>query len=175
MSVKINIAIDDLSDGAVFELLQGHRQEMLKHSPVESVHALDSHAMKSPSLIFWSASTELLEERESSDQRFKIACVALNRLDQHQLELKSMKVSDAYLGLGVGRALLNYVLAYAKRSGYQRISLETGTINVFLAARCLYQSVGFVQCLPFSNYVNDQHSVCMSLDLVDLEIKHCAT
>ncbi|MGK0376120.1 MAG: putative acetyltransferase [Arenicella sp.] len=164
MTLEIKIAIDDLSDGAVIELLLAHRQEMLKYSPAESVHALDVNAMKASSLTFWSASIEL------SNKPVKIACLAFNKLDQQHLELKSMKVSDAYLRQGIGRTLLNYVLAYAKRTGYQKVSLETGSMNAFVAARRLYESVGFAQCPPFSNYVYDQNSVCMSLNLVDLGI-----
>jgi len=164
----ITIKVDDLGDGAVFELLHAHRQEMLNHSPPESVHALDVDAIKSPSLTFWSARNALSNDLGRSSRGVVIGCVALKNLSKQHAELKSMKVSDVYLGQGVGRLLLNHVLAYAKRSGYQRVSLETGTQPVFEAARGLYESVGFKQCEPFSDYVYDRNSVCMSLKLVDL-------
>lgn len=164
----ITIEIDDLGDGAVFELLHAHRQEMLKHSPPESVHALDIDAIKSPSLIFWTARSGLSNDLGRSSRGVVIGCVALKNLSKQHAELKSMKVTDVYLGQGVGRLLLNHVLAYAKRSGYLRVSLETGTLPVFEPARALYESIGFKQCAPFSNYVYDRCSVCMSLNLVDL-------
>ena len=153
MIQKIDIAVDDLSDGKVIQLLQLHRQEMLKHSPAESVHALDVEAMHAPGLTFWSAAVG----------HSIAACGALKQLDEHHVELKSMKASDAFLGQGVGRALLAYLLAQAKQRGYTRISLETGTMDVFLPARTLYESVGFKHCDPFGGYVQDQYSVCMTL------------
>ncbi|MBL4673643.1 MAG: GNAT family N-acetyltransferase [Arenicella sp.] len=163
--------IVDFSDDAVVEmlveLLHAHRQDMLKYSPPESVHALGIDAIKSSNLTFWSASIGMSNQLGRSTHRAIIACAALNMLSEQHVELKSMKVSDAYLGQGIGRVLLNHVLAYAKRIGYQRVSLETGTMPVFVPARRLYESAGFEQCAPFSNYVYDQNSVCMSLNLGD--------
>jgi len=171
MAPEIDIAIINFSDSAEVEmlikLLQAHRQGMLKHSPPESVHALDIDAIKSPSLTFWGVRIGVSEQLGQLTREPIIACAALNRLSGQHVELKSMKVSDAYLGQGIGRVLLNHVLAYAKRTGYKRVSLETGTMPVFVAARSLYESVGFDQCAPFSNYVYDQNSVCMSLNLSD--------
>lgn len=155
MIQKIDIAVDDLSDGKVIQLLQLHLNEMFKHSPPESVHALDVEAMHAPGLTFWSASI--------ADSI--AACGALKQLDEHHAELKSMKASDAFVGKGVGRALLAHLLEQAKQRGYTRISLETGTMDAFLPARTLYESVGFKKCAPFGDYVNDQYSVCMALEI----------
>ena len=155
MKEKIGIEVDDLSDGSVIQLLELHRQEMFKHSPPESVHALDLEAMHAPALTFWKA---VVGDTIA-------ACGALKQLDDHHAELKSMKTADAFLGRGVGRALLSHLLQEAKRRGYKRISLETGTMNAFLPARSLYESVGFKKCAPFSDYVNDEFSVCMSLSI----------
>ena len=151
----INIRVDDLSDGQVINLLQEHRKEMLKHSPPEHVHALDVNAMKQPTLTFWRA-----------DWGQRIAgCAAFKQLDDTHAELKSMKVTDAVKGRGVGRLLLNHMLSVAKQRGYQRVSLETGTMDAFMPARTLYHSVGFEICEPFDKYVYDKHSVCMSLKI----------
>jgi putative acetyltransferase len=171
MAPELNITRVDFSDDAdvqmLAELLHAHRQNMLKYSPPESVHALDIDEIKSSSLTFWGARIGVPSQLGGSTHRAIIACAALNILSQQYVELKSMKVSDAYLGQGIGRALLNHVLAYAKRTGYQRVSLESGTMPVFVPAHSLYESVGFEQCTPFSNYVYDQNSVCMSLNLGD--------
>lgn len=153
MIEKIHIAVDDLSDGKVVQLLQSHRQEMLKHSPPGSVHALDVDAMHAPELTFWSASVGSAIA----------ACGALKQLSDDHAELKSMKASDEFVGQGIGRALLLHLLSQAKRLGYTRVSLETGTMDAFLPARSLYQSAGFENCEPFSDYVYDRHSVCMTL------------
>jgi len=155
MKLKIKIQLDDLSDGKVIALLQEHRREMLKHSPPESVHALDVDAMHASNLTFWSASTN----------DGLIACAALKQLDSTHAELKSMKVADAFVGQGVGRSLFNYLLGQAKNRGYNRLSLETGTMKVFEPARTLYESVGFRPCPVFADYVYDPLSVCMTLEL----------
>jgi putative acetyltransferase len=155
MSLDVEITRDDLSDGRVISLLQEHRQEMLKHSPLDSVHALDVAAMHALNLSFWSATI--------NDSM--AGCVGLKQLDSTHAELKSMKVSDAFVGKGVGRALLDHVLLQAKQLGCKRLSLETGSMRVFIPARSLYESVGFVLCSPFDGYVYDSNSVCMSLEI----------
>ena len=155
MVAEIKIRRDDLSDGCAISLLQAHRQEMLKHSPAESVHALDIDAIPSASLLFWSAIVN----------GSIVGCGALKHLDDTHAELKSMKVSDAFVGYGVGRALLTHLLLEAKDRGYKRLSLEAGTMPVFIPARSLYESVGFVPCAPFDGYFYDPNSLCMSLEI----------
>ena len=157
MKNQFDLHEDDLSDGQVIELLELHRLEMLKHSPPENVHALDVDAMRSPDLTFWSA-------RIPNKQKI-IACGALKRLDSGHAELKSMKVSDSYIGKGLGRLMLNHLIEVAQKRGYQRLSLETGTMDAFIPARGLYESIGFVECKPFADYFEDPHSVCMTLKL----------
>lgn len=157
MKDRFELYEDDLSDGQVIELLELHRLEMLKHSPPENVHALDLDAMRSPNLTFWGACIP--------NQPKVIACGALKHLDSRHAELKSMKVSDAYIGKGLGRLMLNHLIDAATQQGYQRLSLETGTMDAFIPARGLYKSKGFVECRPFADYFDDPHSVCMTLSL----------
>ncbi len=157
MKDRFELHQDDLSDGQVIELLELHRFEMLKHSPPENVHALDVGAMRSPNLTFWSA-------RTTSECKI-IACGALKHLGSSHAEIKSMKVSDAYVGKGLGRLMLNHLVDAATKRGYQRLSLETGTMDAFIPARELYKSRGFVECRPFADYFDDPHSVCMTLNL----------
>jgi len=88
---------------------------------------------------------------------------SLKQLDNEHAELKSMKVSDEFVGKGVGRALLSFLLTEARKQSYQRLSLETGVMDAFIPARTLYQSVGFIECAPFDDYTYDEHSVCMTL------------
>jgi len=53
--MKIELKIDDLSDGAIIKLLDSHRQEMHKYSPPKSIHALDVNNFKEPNITFWGA------------------------------------------------------------------------------------------------------------------------
>jgi putative acetyltransferase len=68
-------------------------------------------------------------------------------------------------GRGVGAAMLDHLLAEARDGGYRRVSLETGTMDEFVAAHRLYASRGFERCAPFGGYPVDPSSTCMTLAL----------
>ena len=76
-----------------------------------------------------------------------------------------MRAHPDYRGTGVGRAILDHLLAEARARGYSRVSLETGRPEPFLAARRLYEANGFSQCPPFADYVADDFSICMTRTL----------
>ena len=78
-------------------------------------------------------------------------------------ELKSMHTVEAARRHGVGRAMVDHVLRVAAVRGYSRVSLETGTMPYFAAARRLYEAAGFVVCEPFAEYTANPHSTCMSI------------
>jgi putative acetyltransferase len=63
-----------------------------------------------------------------------------------------MRTAPAAIGRGVGRALLNLIVAEARSRDYARLSLETGSTEPFAAALRLYESEGFVPCGPFGEY-----------------------
>jgi putative acetyltransferase len=73
-----------------------------------------------------------------------------------------MHTTPAARRQGVGRAMIEHLLAVARTRGYQRVSLETGTMEAFAPARELYAAVGFVPCPPFADYTVNPHSVCMA-------------
>lgn len=149
--MSILIKSDDLSSGDVVELLEQHRLEMFRHSPPESVHALDVAAMRSPDVSFYSAWI---------DGCFA-GCGALKELDSKNAEIKSMKTRDEFLRQGVARRLLDHLLQVAIDRGYHYVSLETGSVEAFRPALELYQRAGFVVCGPFADYQEDPHSVFM--------------
>ena len=151
----MEIKIDDLSGSEIYKLLQEHLQDMVRHSPPESIHALDIEALRKPDITFWTAweSGELL------------GCGALKELNSQHAEIKSMRTSSLYLRKGVAKNLLNHILKEAKRRGYHRLSLETGAMEAFEPARKLYASFGFIYCRPFSDYVEDPYSVFMTREL----------
>ncbi len=151
----MNIIIDDLKGSEIYELLQEHLQSMTLHSPPESIHALDIEALRKPEITFWTVweSGELL------------GCGALKELDSQHAEIKSMRTSSSHLRKGVAKNLLNHILEEAKRRGYSRLSLETGSTGAFEPARKLYAGFGFTYCEPFADYVEDPYSVFMTRDL----------
>lgn len=149
------IVLDDLRGPEIRALLEEHLRHMHTLSPAESVHALDLDALRRPEISFWTAwsGTDLL------------GCGALRHLSPHEGELKSMRTAEAARGLGVGRRMLQHILAQARGRGYRRLWLETGIGPGFEPARTLYASAGFTLCGPFGDYREDPWSVFMRLDL----------
>lgn len=151
----MKIEIDDLSRPQIHALLNEHLQNMRAVSPRESVHALDLAALRKPNMTFWSA----------WDVDVLLGCGALKALDAKHGEIKSMRTPDASRRQGAGRAILTHIIAVARSRGYQRLSLETGSMPAFQPAQQLYESFGFARCGPFGEYVADPNSVFMTLGL----------
>jgi putative acetyltransferase len=151
----MNIELDDLSRPAIHALLQEHLRHMHELGPPESVHALDLDKLRRPGITFWSA----------WDGEMLLGCGALMELDQRHGEVKSMRTPEARRRTGAGRALLMHIIDTARARGYERLSLETGSVAAFEPAHRLYESVGFVRTGPFGDYAEDVNSVFMTLAL----------
>lgn len=74
-------------------------------------------------------------------------------------EIKSMFVSEAARGKGVGDALLRQIEDQAKIEFLRMLKLETG--NVLHAAHRLYARHEFVPCGPFGDYTDAASSIFM--------------
>jgi len=151
----MNIKLDNLTHPAIHTLLNEHLQSMFLHSPPESVHALDLEKLRKPEITFWSA--------WEGDQL--LGCGALKELDKWHAEIKSMRTAGAHLRRGVAQRMLQHIHDEAKRRGYRRLSLETGTADAFIPARTMYERFGFTHCGPFADYVEDPFSVFMTKEL----------
>jgi len=152
----MDIRVDELKNKDVISLLQEHHEDMLSHSPPESVHALDLSALEAPNITFWSLWLDN-----------KLAGVgALKEIDKAHGEIKSMRTSTDHLRKGVAGKLLSYIINQANIRSYKRLSLETGTMDVFLPAQKLYQQFGFKECEPFGNYKEDPYSMFMKKSLL---------
>ena len=155
----MRIELDDLSRPAIHALLDEHLAQMRATSPPESVHALDLERLRAPAITFWSI----------WDGGTLLGCGALKQLDARHGEIKSMRTPQRQRRRGAGRAMLDHLIAEARRRGYHRLSLETGAQPAFEAARALYRSAGFVPCPPFADYTDDPNSVYMTRWLLDRE------
>ena len=151
----MNIKPDDLTHPAIHALLNEHLQNMYALSPPESVHALDLEKLRKPEITFWSA----------WDGDVLLGCGALKELDHTHGEVKSMRTPMALRRRGAGRAILTHIIGVAKSRRYERLSLETGSMDAFTPARRLYESVGFTCCGPFGEYFEDPNSMFMTLRL----------
>jgi putative acetyltransferase len=147
------IGIDDPRAGDVSALLERHLAFASDHSPPEDVHALDLDGLLHPSVTLFSARRD----------RQLLAIGALKQLDETHGELKSMHTVEAARGQGVGRAMVDHLLRVARHRGYQRVSLETGSMDAFGTARSLYERCGFTACGPFADYAESRYSAYMTL------------
>ena len=150
--MAMQIRLDDLRGPEIRALLEEHLRSMHSLSPPESVHALDLAALRRPDIRFWTvwSGAELL------------GCGALRLLTHRHGEVKSMRTARSHLRRGVARAVLGHILAEARASGCERLSLETGSMPAFAPARRLYEDFGFEYCAPFGDYVADPNSVFMT-------------
>jgi len=146
------IRVDDLRGPQIRQLLQEHLHSMTLYSPSESIHALDLDQLRRSEVTFWSA----------WEAGGLLGCGALKELDPRHGEIKSMRTARAHLRKGVARTMLTHIIGEARRRGYVRLSLETGTDPAFTPARELYASFGFSYCEPFAQYVPDPYSVFMT-------------
>ncbi len=151
----MKIEIDDLTRPEIHALLSEHLRSMHALSPPGSVHALDLAALRRPEITFWTA----------WEGPVLLGCGALMELSRTHGEVKSMRTPETQRRTGAGRALLMHIIETANSRGYERLSLETGSIAAFEPARQLYASAGFVETGPFGKYVDDPNSRFMTLVL----------
>jgi putative acetyltransferase len=151
----MDIRVDDLTSPEIVRLLHEHLQSMTLHSPPESIHALDLEALRNPDITFWTVwqDAELM------------GCGAIRELDSRHGEIKSMRTVSSHLRKGVAARLMHHILEEAKRRSYERLSLETGSMDAFAPARSLYAGFGFKPCGPFASYVEDPYSVFMTREV----------
>lgn len=150
-----DIRVDDLRGPEIAALLAEHLEDMAKVSPPESRHVLNLDGLRQPNVTFWSV-------WQGSDL---VGCAALKELDATHGEIKSMRVARTHLRRGVATRVLDHLIGEAKRRGYRRLSLETGSMVFFEPAHLLYAKAGFKRCAPFASYVADPNSTFMSMEL----------
>jgi putative acetyltransferase len=149
------ISTDDPLADDVRELLARHLAYAHETTAPEDVHALDLDALLDPAVTFFSfrVDGELL------------GVGALKRLDGEHAEIKSMHTAEAARGQGIGRAMLDHLVGFAREAGYRRVSIETGAGPPFAPARRLYASASFEPCEPFADYGPRATAAYMTLSL----------
>ena len=151
----MEIRIDDLRGPEIAALLSEHLECMAQVSPPESRHALNLERLRQPGITFWTvwAGKELA------------GCGALKEIDAIHGEVKSMRTVKSHLRRGVASMLLQHIIAEAKRRGYRRLNLETGSMAYFEPARSLYRKAGFEECAAFVGYKPDPNSVFFTREI----------
>jgi putative acetyltransferase len=148
----VRIVVDDLTGPEIAAFLDEHVQQMRAITPLESKYALDLGALRAPGITFWSM----------WDGDVVVGCGALKRLDVGHAEVKSMRTSPRRRRSGIAARLLDHIITEARRMGYARLSLETGTDDFFAPARKLYEKFAFTYCAPFADYEPSPHNTFMT-------------
>ena len=118
------LRVDDPTAPHVADLLAFHLKE-LRGEMAEFAFALDATGLAQPEVTFWTAWVgDLLA-----------GFVALKEIGDGSGELKSMRAAPAMRGKGIGRALLDHVIAEGRQRGLVRIDLETGTAELHAPAQ----------------------------------------
>lgn len=133
-------------------LLREHLDSLAPTAPTDSRHALDLSGLRGTDVTFWSV----------WDGPVVAGFGALKHLTESHAEIKSMRTAVSHLRQGVATMMLQHIVQEAAVRGYSRLSLETGSMEFFAAARHLYTSFGFVPCPPFGSYKADPNSVFMT-------------
>jgi ribosomal protein S18 acetylase RimI-like enzyme len=88
-------------------------------------------------------------------------CVALRRFSEGIGEMKRLYVRPAYQGSGIGRQLVERILAEARISNYHRLRLDT--LPMMERAIALYRSLGFQEIPRYGD--NPKGAICFELKL----------
>ncbi len=151
----LTVARAAVAEAGVRDLLLTHLDLMRSSSPEESCHVMDPDSLLDAGAV-------LLAARVGETV---LGVGALKPLSAEHGELKSMHTSAAARGRGVARAILRSLIEEARALNLSRLSLETGSAEMFAPARALYAGHGFEPCPPFEGYSEDPLSVFMTLRL----------
>jgi putative acetyltransferase len=150
--VEIVITNENSLADELGQILQAHWLFCTSSTPIEHVYALDASKLFSPDITVFGARID----------GELVGVGAMRRLDTEHAELKSMHTLAKSRGLGVGKAMVAHIEEFARRSGIERMSLETGTNEAFRPARELYKSLGYQSCDAFGDYVLSEDNMCMT-------------
>ena len=151
------IAPERLDRADLLALVRAHREDLARHSPACSVHALAPDAFDDPGL-------ELLAARVGGAL---VGCGAVRLHGGGLAEVKTMRTVAGHGRRGVGSALLGALLAIARDRGCTRAALETGSGPAFEPAIRFYERHGFARTGPFADHVEDPFSTFMARELDD--------
>jgi len=151
----VRIAVADLADAAVQDLIAFHQRAMIDGSPPGHSFALDLSGLRAADVTVWAAHV--------GDRVAAIG--ALKVLDGTRGEVKSMRTHPDFLRQGLAAALLETIIAAARAEGLSVLSLETGSGTAFEPALALYRRRGFTNGPAFGDYTLTDFNQCLHLPL----------
>jgi ribosomal protein S18 acetylase RimI-like enzyme len=90
-----------------------------------------------------------------------VGCVALRPLDDAYCEMKRLYVAPPARGTGLGKALMEAIVAEGRRRGYRAIRLDT--LPEMTVAQAMYRAAGFESIAPY--YETPVDMICLELGL----------
>ena len=150
--MKIVITTEGSLTDELAHVLQAHWLFCTSSTPIEHVYALDASKLFSSDITVFGARID----------GELVGVGAMRKLDLLHAELKSMHTLAEFRGSGIGKAMVAQIEDFARSSGIERMSLETGTNEAFKPARELYKSLGYNSCDAFGDYVLSEDNMCMT-------------
>ena len=151
----MQIAIADLADARVQDLVAFHQRAMIDGSPPGLSFALDLRGLQHPDVTVWAVHVGM-----------QVAAIgALKRLNEARGEVKSMRTHPDFLRQGLAAALLETIIDYARAENLAVLSLETGGGPAFQPALALYRRRGFANGEAFGDYPLTQINQCLHFAL----------
>jgi len=89
---------------------------------------------------------------------------AIKRFDDRECEMVRMFVASSHRGRGIGRAIADELIRFARNAGYDRIRLSSN--NALAASHRLYQRLGFEPTSPWEPG-GEAHSRYYALSISD--------
>ncbi len=152
---QVSIAAENPLSPDLALIMARHRADMHADTPPESIHMMDASELAHDSVQFF-----VLRVAGAAT-----AMGAIKQIEAQHAEIKSMHVLIEARGKGYARVMLDHLIDAARASGFNRLSLETGTQAMFTPALRLYQQAGFTECAPFADYSLDPNSIYLTLRL----------
>lgn len=152
---ELTLGPEDPRGDEVLAIAARHLAFAQATTPPADVYALDASALDAPDLTVFGARVDGV----------LLAIGALRELSPDHGELKSIHTLEQARGRGLGRRLTTYLVEEARRRGYRRVSLETGSQDAFAPSRAVYTKVGFEPTGPFGDYPDNPGSAFMTLRL----------
>jgi GNAT superfamily N-acetyltransferase len=91
-----------------------------------------------------------------------VGCVALVAMDAYTHEVAKMAVYEGYQQRGIGRAVMNAGISWARNQGIRRLWLETN--HILTAALKLYEASGF-------KYIPKEHWIQSPYERSDVQME----
>jgi ribosomal protein S18 acetylase RimI-like enzyme len=130
---------------ALIEELEAHLEPLY---PRESRHGFSVEKLLRERVVFF----------VTRDEEQAAGCGGVLLVGREYAEIKRMYVRPAFRGRGLGRLMLDHLVAHARAQGLTVIRLETGIHQH--EAIALYEGYGFRRIPPFGPYRDDPLSRC---------------